>query len=205
MTLSPDSSALARDPLSDLPGAPKRADRSQGIMACIMGAYPLLNFIPVAALAGVMLVVVIHTFKWFSLQMVLAALMPQQFRDSFGPRLQLKVPRIDVFVIVVVTVLSNFPKGTNIAYAVGVGVAICAVNYAWKSGNQLDWRVTTFGDKKYYDIDGPCFFAATNRFVKARDVGRREESENVRHTQHTPEPGEVLLPPLGPRSTTKWH
>ena len=28
------------------------------------GAYPLLNFIPVAALAGIMLVVVLHTFKW---------------------------------------------------------------------------------------------------------------------------------------------
>jgi len=151
-----------------------------GIMACIMGAYPLLNFIPVAALAGVMLVVVIHTFKWFSLQMVLAALMPQQFRDSFGPRLQLKVPRIDVFVIVVVTVLSNFPKGTNIAYAVGVGVAICAVNYAWKSGNQLDWRVTTFGDKKYYDIDGPCFFAATNRFVKAMNPDNDPDEVEVR-------------------------
>ena len=40
-----------------------------GIMACVMGAYPLLNFIPVAALAGIMLVVVFHTFKWFTIPM----------------------------------------------------------------------------------------------------------------------------------------
>jgi len=37
------------------------------VMAAVVGAYPILNFIPVAALAGIMLVVVIHTFKWFSL------------------------------------------------------------------------------------------------------------------------------------------
>lgn len=41
-----------------------------GIMACVMGAYPLLNFIPVAALAGIMLVVVFHTFKWFTIPML---------------------------------------------------------------------------------------------------------------------------------------
>lgn len=36
------------------------------VMVSIMGAYPLPNFIPVAALGGIMLVVVMHTFKWFS-------------------------------------------------------------------------------------------------------------------------------------------
>ena len=34
-----------------------------GVMLCTIVAYPLLNYIPISALAGVMLVVVIHTFK----------------------------------------------------------------------------------------------------------------------------------------------
>merc|ERR1719215_2132192 len=70
-----------------------------GIMACVMGAYPLLNFIPVAALAGIMIVVVLHTFKWFSLGMIIAALLPQSIRQKAYPRLQRKVPRLEVFVI----------------------------------------------------------------------------------------------------------
>merc|ERR1712186_33939 len=50
---------------------------ASGIMICMLGAYPLLNYIPVASLAGVMIVVVPHTFKWFSVPMVIAALLPK--------------------------------------------------------------------------------------------------------------------------------
>lgn len=60
-----------------------------GIMACVMGAYPLLNFIPVAALAGIMLVVVLHTFKWFTIPMILAAFLPKCLRNKLS--LQRKV------------------------------------------------------------------------------------------------------------------
>ena len=34
-----------------------------GVLLCVSVAYRVLNFIPMAALAGVMLVVVMHTFK----------------------------------------------------------------------------------------------------------------------------------------------
>jgi len=63
-----------------------------GIMICVVGAYPVLNFIPVAALAGIMLVVVLHTFKWFSLTMIAAAFLPLSIRKKFGARLERKVP-----------------------------------------------------------------------------------------------------------------
>lgn len=63
-----------------------------GIMACVMGAYPLLNFIPVAALAGIMLVVVLHTFKWFTIPMILAAFLPKCLRNKLS--LQRKVGRV---------------------------------------------------------------------------------------------------------------
>eukprot|EP00971_Amphidinium_carterae_P223913 4442919-Amphidinium_carterae.1 len=103
----------------------------------------------VAALAGVMIVVVLHTFKWFSLTMLVAALLPKKYRAKWqlhrmqcraellkeslivtsclfpcclGETLRKgissvtcrKVPRCEVFVIVIVTVLAN---ATNIAYA----------------------------------------------------------------------------------------
>merc|ERR1712150_82854 len=72
-----------------------------GIMCCMMGAYPLLNYIPVASLAGVMIVIVMHTFKWFSVPMVLAALLPEGLRRRLG--LPLKVDRWDMLIVATVT------------------------------------------------------------------------------------------------------
>jgi len=157
-----------------------------GIMACVMGAYPLLNYIPVAALAGIMLVVVLHTFKWFSVSMVVAALLPDSTREKLGPRFQRKAPRVEVFVIFLVTLLSNWPQGTNIAYAVGVGVAICAINYAWSSGQTFTWRESYGPDgTKYYDIEGPLFFAASNRFAKVMNPDNDPDSVEVRFSSST--------------------
>ena len=49
-----------------------------GILLCVSCAYSVLNFIPMAALAGIMIVVVMHTFKWFSLPMLVAALLSKE-------------------------------------------------------------------------------------------------------------------------------
>eukprot|EP00449_Zooxanthella_nutricula_P013658 CAMPEP_0198522994 /NCGR_PEP_ID=MMETSP1462-20131121/21862_1 /TAXON_ID=1333877 /ORGANISM="Brandtodinium nutriculum, Strain RCC3387" /LENGTH=604 /DNA_ID=CAMNT_0044252671 /DNA_START=27 /DNA_END=1841 /DNA_ORIENTATION=+ len=157
-----------------------------GIMACVMGAYPLLNYIPVAALAGIMLVVVLHTFKWFSVLMMVGALLPKRARDKLGPKFGHKVPRIEVFVIFIVTLLSNYPKGTNIAYAVGVGVSICAINFAWTSGKAFEWKVS-YDDNgtKYYDVTGPLFFGATSRFFKVMDPDQDPENVEVRFSDTT--------------------
>jgi len=151
-----------------------------GIMICVVGAYPVLNYIPVAALAGIMFVVVLHTFKWFSVTMVIAAILPKSMRDKLGPRFQRKVPRLEVFVIVLVTVLSNWP-GSNIAYAVGAGVAVCAMGYAWRSSQTFQWNVSTGDDGvKYYDISGSLFFASSNRFVKILDPDNDPDNVQVR-------------------------
>jgi len=135
-----------------------------GIMACVMGAYPLLNFIPVAALAGIMLVVVLHTFKWFTIPMILAAFLPKCLRNKLS--LQRKVPRIDALVIIIVTVLCKWPAGTNIAVAVGVGVAICSMSYAWNSADTFEVIVSEEDGMKTYFIHGPFFFTSANRFLK---------------------------------------
>jgi SulP family sulfate permease len=130
------------------------------VMAAVVGAYPVLNYIPVAALAGIMLVVVIHTFKWFSLWM-LPNLLPQCARMRLG--LNSKIPRVEVFVILLVTLLSIF---ANIAYAVIAGVAVCAMAFAWNAGENLDVKTSEESGKKVYHIDGPIFFTTANKLKK---------------------------------------
>jgi len=154
-----------------------------GIMACVLGAYPLLNFIPVAALAGVMLVVVLHTFKWFSLQMLLAALLPLSVRNRLG--LAKKVPRFEVAVIFVVAVLANWPAGTNIAYAVCAGLAMCSVFYAWNSASMFHVTSTVKGDVKFYDVSGPLFFASGNNFKKMMNPDNDPDTVEVRFADNT--------------------
>jgi len=137
------------------------------ILICVVGAYDVLNFIPVSALAGIMLVVVLHTFKWFSLKMLLTAVLPQFMLDKLG--LKKTVPRYEVVVIFAVTIVANFPKGTNIAYAVFVGSAISAWGYAWASGNAFDIRQEqseSGQQKKIVNLDGPLFFTYANRLSK---------------------------------------
>jgi len=135
-----------------------------GVMVSMMGAFPLLNYIPIAALSGVMFVVVAHTFKWFSLGVMLAACLPEFARNKLD--LQRKVPRIDAFVIFVVTLLSNAPDGTNIAYAVIAGVAISAMSFSWNSGFNFKVEISMEGDVKRYFVSGPLFFTSSNRLLK---------------------------------------
>lgn len=150
------------------------------VMASVMGAYRLLNFIPVAALAGIMIVVVLHTFKWFSLGMVLAAVLPKTLRDRLN--LHRKVPRIEALVVLVVTVLS---KQTNIAVAVLVGVSICAISFAWDAGHDFHLTESLMGNMKVYEVDGPLFFTSANRLVKLLDPSRDPEEVELHFGEAT--------------------
>ena len=149
-----------------------------GIFICVSAAYTVLNFIPMAALAGIMIVVVLHTFKWFSLPMLLAATLPEKARESASENaglkatekvlccgnngafsLKRKVIRSDVIIMVVTTVLVYF---TNIVVAVGGGLALSCMAYAWSSAKQIQIRAYTTPDGvKTYEVDGPLFFAAS--------------------------------------------
>ena len=133
-----------------------------GIFICVSAAYTVLNFIPMAALAGIMIVVVLHTFKWFSLPMLLAATLPEKARESASENaglkatekvlccgnngafsLKRKVIRSDVIIMVVTTVLVYF---TNIVVAVGGGLALSCMAYAWSSAKQIQIRAYTTPD-----------------------------------------------------------
>ena len=63
-----------------------------GVMLCTMAAYKVLDFIPIASLAGVMIVVVLHTFKWGRIPMVISALFPCSWRAPIKCALHATMP-----------------------------------------------------------------------------------------------------------------
>lgn len=111
---------------------------------------PWIEQIPMAALVGVMLMVVIGTFEWASLKMV-------------G-----KMPKTDVFVMVFVTAYTVVMH--DLASAVILGVVISALAFAWKHATHIgvDVKYNQFGSK-IYQLHGPLFFASVSSFKEMFD------------------------------------
>lgn len=131
--------------------------RLSGIVASIMllifimfGA-SLVERLPMAALTGVMIMVSIGTFEWASLR-------------TFK-----RMPKIDVMVMVVVTLITVLLH--NLALAVLVGVIISALVFAWENAKRI--RARKHIDEqgiKHYEIFGPLFFASVAAFNEKFDV-----------------------------------
>ena len=124
--------------------------RLSGIVAAIclitfiVFAAPLIQQIPLAALTGVMFMVVIGTFAWSSI------------------RIMSKIPRSDAFVIILV---SGVTVAFDLAVAVVAGVIVSALVYAWESAKHI--TAVTQRHKngtKYYDLYGPVFFGSVASF-----------------------------------------
>lgn len=112
---------------------------------------PLIEQIPMAALVGVMFMVVIGTFEWASLSM---------FK---------RMPRSDMFVMVLVagyTVVMH-----DLASAVILGVIVSALVFAWQHATHIgaDVKFNEFGSK-IYQLHGPLFFASVTSFKDMFDV-----------------------------------
>lgn len=127
--------------------------RASGISAAlfllvfILFASSLIEMIPLAALVGVMMMVVLGTFEW----------------SSF--RILHKIPRSDAFVLILV---SGVTVATDLAMAVVVGVIVSALVYAW--GNATRIMAVTHKNKmgdKVYQVHGPLFFGSVASF---RDI-----------------------------------
>ncbi len=106
---------------------------------------PLIEQIPMAALVGVMGMVVIGTFEWASLKM---------FR---------RMPKADMLVMTLVagyTVLMH-----DLATAVILGVIVSALVFAWQHSSHLgaDIKHNEFGSK-IYQLHGPLYFASVTSF-----------------------------------------
>lgn len=124
---------------------------SVGLLMFIMYGAPVIEKLPMATLTGVMVMVAIGTFEWASLKV-------------FG-----KMPRTDVFVMVVVTLVTVFLH--NLALAVLVGVIISALKFAWENAKRI--RARKYIDDngvKHYDIYGPLFFGSISIFNDKFDV-----------------------------------
>ena len=120
------------------------------LLAFILFAAPLIEMIPLAALVGVMFVVVIGTFEWAS------------FRIIRG------VNKEDAFVLFLVTAVTVI---ADLAVAVVVGVIVSALVFAWKHATHIMVRSHTDKDGwKVYDLEGPLFFGSVSHFKDLFDV-----------------------------------
>lgn len=114
------------------------------LLSFILFAGPLIELIPVAALIGVMFVVVIGTFEWSSFRMIK------------------RIPRHDAFIIVLVSAITVL---TDLAVAVVVGVIVAALVFAWEHAKHIAVhpRLDPCGSK-VYELHGPLFFGSASGF-----------------------------------------
>ena len=109
----------------------------------------LIEKIPLAALIGVMFIVVIGTFEWSSFRII-------------G-----KVPRSDALILVLV---SGVTVATDLAVAVVVGVIVSALVFAWQHAKYI--RIDAREDHKgstVYAVTGPLFFGSVTSFLERFD------------------------------------
>ena len=87
-------------------------------------------------------------------------------RSSF--KIMKNVPKSDAFVIILVSVVTVF---TDLAIAVGIGIIVSALVFAWKKGKSIDVdNIVNCDGIKEYHIRGVVFFASTRNFVDAFDI-----------------------------------
>ncbi|WP_298843017.1 SulP family inorganic anion transporter [uncultured Roseobacter sp.] len=122
------------------------------LLLFILVGSSVIELIPLAALVGVMFMVVIGTFAWNSLTILR------------------KVPLTDAFVILLVTVVTVLE---DLAVAVVVGVIVSALAYAWNNARRIHAKTRdshTEKGAKVYEIQGPLFFGSSDGFMELFDV-----------------------------------
>ncbi|MEO6683910.1 MAG: SulP family inorganic anion transporter [Ginsengibacter sp.] len=121
------------------------------LLVFVMFGSSLIEKVPMAALTGLMIMVSIGTFEWASFKVIN------------------KMPKSDIFVMVLVTLVTIFLH--NLALAVIVGVIIAALVFAWDSAKRIRARkhIDEHG-VKHYEIYGPLFFGSITAFNEKFDV-----------------------------------
>jgi len=115
------------------------------LLAFILFLGPWIGMIPMAALVGVMFMVVIGTFEWASIKM---------FR---------RMPKADMLVMVTVVFITIYWH--NLALAVLVGVIMAALVFAWQHATHIGAETKSNDDgSKVYQLHGPLFFASVESF-----------------------------------------
>jgi SulP family sulfate permease len=122
------------------------------LLALVMIGSSFIQIIPIAALVGVMFMVVISTFEWSSIR-------------------QMKmIPRSDAFIIVLVSAVTVFE---DLAVAVLMGVIVSALVFAWKKGSQIEIHseIDQKGSK-VYRLRGQVFFGSVRNFAELFNPAR---------------------------------
>jgi len=120
------------------------------LLAFILFASNLIEQVPIAALVGVMFMVVIGTFAW----------------SSF--RIMNKIPFADVVVLILVSTVTVF---FDLAIAVVYGVIVSALVFSWENAKRIRARKRIKPDgTKTYEIWGPLFFGSISAFNQKFDV-----------------------------------
>ena len=122
------------------------------LLLFILVGSSVIELIPLAALVGVMFMVVIGTFAWNSLTILR------------------KVPKMDAFVILLVTVVTVME---DLAVAVVVGVIVSALAYAWNNARRIHATTRESASEKgakVYEINGPLFFGSSDGFAELFEV-----------------------------------
>ncbi|MBA2864147.1 SulP family inorganic anion transporter [Methanococcus maripaludis] len=113
------------------------------LLVFIVWGAPIIEMIPLAALVGVMFIVVIGTFEW----------------SSF--RILKKIPLSDAVIIAVVSIMTVV---LDLATAVFLGIILAALVFAWDRGKDVWASTKSMKNKKVYMLHGPLFFASTSKF-----------------------------------------
>ena len=118
------------------------------LLCYILFASSYIELIPIAALTGVMFMVVIGTFAWNSLKTLR------------------RVPRSDALVTIAVTIVTVWQ---DLAIAVIVGVIMSALVYAWNAAKRINASVRPSKQQSgalVYEINGPLFFGSITAFMQ---------------------------------------
>ena len=121
------------------------------LLVFIMFGSSLIERVPMAALTGLMIMVAIGTFEWASLRTIR------------------RMPKSDILVMVLVTLVTIFLH--NLALAVLIGVVISALVFAWDNAKRIRARKRIDDEGiKHYEMYGPLFFGSTSAFQDKFDV-----------------------------------
>ncbi|MBC8212658.1 MAG: SulP family inorganic anion transporter [Gammaproteobacteria bacterium] len=127
------------------------------LLGFILFASGLIEIIPVAALVGVMFMVVLGTFEWATFRMI-------------G-----KVPLADILITILVAAVTVI---SDLAIAVIVGVIVSALVFAWEHAKHMNAK--SFIDEngsKIYELNGPLFFGSVHAFHEL--FNPREDPDDV--------------------------
>ena len=129
------------------------------LLAFILFASNLIEQVPIAALVGVMFMVVIGTFAW----------------SSF--RIMNKIPVADVFVLILVSTVTVF---FDLAIAVISGVIVSALAFSWENAKRIRARKRIKPDgTKVYEIWGPLFFGSITAFNQKFDIKNDHDAVEI--------------------------